>query len=64
MALGASPAQVMGKVISQGLKLALIGVGAGALVALGATRSLATMLYQVAPSDPPILLHRFNMGFY
>ncbi len=52
MALGASPARVMRMVISQGLKLALIGVGAGVLVALGATRSLATMLYQVAPSDP------------
>lgn len=52
MALGASSAQVMRMVISQGLKLTLIGVGAGVLVALGATRSLSTMLYQVAPSDP------------
>src|SRR2546430_6145901 len=37
--LGASPAQVMGMVISQGLKLALIGVGAGVLVALGDRKS-------------------------
>jgi ABC-type antimicrobial peptide transport system permease subunit len=43
---------VMGMVIGQGLKLALIGVAVGLLGALGATRSLATMLYQVTPNDP------------
>jgi putative ABC transport system permease protein len=32
--------------------LALIGVAVGVLGALGATRSLATMLYQVTPNDP------------
>jgi ABC-type antimicrobial peptide transport system permease subunit len=51
-ALGASPLQVMGTVIGQGLKLALIGVTVGVLWAVGATRSLATMLYQVTPNDP------------
>jgi len=56
MALGASPAQVMRMVIGQGLKLALIGVAVGALAALGATRSLSTMLYQVAPNDPPTFI--------
>jgi putative ABC transport system permease protein len=51
-ALGASPPQVMGMVIGQGMKLALIGVAVGVLGALGATRSLATILYQVTPNDP------------
>jgi predicted permease len=51
-ALGASPPQVMGMIIGQGLKLALIGVAVGVFGALGATRSLATMLYQVTPNDP------------
>jgi putative ABC transport system permease protein len=51
-ALGARPLQVLGMVIGQGLKLALIGVTAGVLCALGATRALATMLYQVTPNDP------------
>jgi len=50
--LGASPLHVMGMVIGQGLKLALIGVAVGVLCALGATRSLATILYQVTPNDP------------
>jgi predicted permease len=51
-ALGATPWQVMGMVFGQGLKLTSIGVAVGVLSALGATRSLAAMLYQVKPSDP------------
>jgi len=51
-ALGASPPQVLRMVIGQGMKLALIGIAVGVVSALGATRPLATMLYQVAPSDP------------
>ena len=53
MALGATPSQVMRMVVSQGLQLALIGVTVGLLVALGATRVLATELYRVTPTDPP-----------
>jgi putative ABC transport system permease protein len=52
IALGASPLQVMRMVIGQGLRLAMIGVGAGVIVALGTTRALVTMLYQVTPNDP------------
>jgi predicted permease len=51
-ALGARPLQLMGMVLAQGLKLALIGVALGELLALGATRSLATLLYQVTANDP------------
>ncbi|HYS22593.1 MAG TPA: ABC transporter permease [Candidatus Eisenbacteria bacterium] len=51
-ALGARPAQVMGMVIGQGLKLASIGVAVGVLCALGTSRGLATELYQVTPNDP------------
>jgi putative ABC transport system permease protein len=52
MALGASSAQVMRMVTGSGLQLALVGIAVGILVALGATRSLTTLLYQVAPNDP------------
>jgi putative ABC transport system permease protein len=52
MALGASSVQVMRMVIGSGLQLAMVGIAAGVLVALGATRSLTTLLYQVAPNDP------------
>ncbi|HKV63945.1 MAG TPA: ABC transporter permease [Candidatus Acidoferrum sp.] len=51
-ALGASRPQVMGLIMSQGLKLALIGIAVGMIGALGATRSLATVLYKVTPNDP------------
>ncbi len=51
-ALGATPPQVMGMVIGQGMKLAFFGVFGGVLSALAATKPLATMLYQVTPNDP------------
>ncbi len=51
-ALGASPSQVLGMVVGQGLELALIGVVVGVLCALGATRLLAAGLYDVGPNDP------------
>jgi putative ABC transport system permease protein len=38
-------------VVGQGLKLAMIGVGAGVIVALGTTRALVTLLYEVTPND-------------
>jgi putative ABC transport system permease protein len=56
MAMGASPAQVLRMVINHGLKLALFGISVGVLVALGATRALATELYQVTPNDPPTFI--------
>jgi putative ABC transport system permease protein len=52
MALGARSADVLGLVAKTGLKLALIGVAAGILVALGVARLIATFLYDVAPTDP------------
>ena len=39
-------------VIGRGLNLASIGIAVGVFGALGATRSLATQLYQVTPNDP------------
>lgn len=53
VALGATPWQVLRMVMSHGLKLALIGISVGALLALGATQGLANQLYQVTPYDPP-----------
>jgi ABC-type antimicrobial peptide transport system permease subunit len=39
-------------VAKTGLRLALIGVGVGALLALGVTRVIAAVLYDVKPWDP------------
>lgn len=55
-ALGATPRQVMGMVLGQGLNLALIGLALGVLCAVGAGRALASKLYQVPPNDPPTFI--------
>ena len=39
-----------------GLRLALLGVAAGALTFRGVSRALAGMLYGVSPGDPSTLL--------
>jgi predicted permease len=52
MALGARPAAVVGLVMKQGLALAAVGVGVGALLALGAAKAVAGALYGVSFVDP------------
>jgi hypothetical protein len=56
MALGTQRGDVLGLVIRQGMKLALIGAALGVLSALGLTRWLDTLLYEVQPTDPLTLL--------
>jgi putative ABC transport system permease protein len=52
MALGARGGTVLGMVLGDALRLALAGVGLGALGALAATRALAGSLYGVSTADP------------
>ena len=52
MALGADRASVMRMVLSQGLRLTLIGVVAGLAAAFAMNRVLASLLFGVRPSDP------------
>ncbi len=52
MALGAQRADVMRLVVGQGLLLLGIGVVVGILGALALTRSLASFLYGIRPTDP------------
>jgi ABC-type antimicrobial peptide transport system permease subunit len=51
MALGAQRAQMLSMVLRQSLTLVAIGIGIGFLVALGATRVMATLLYGVGAND-------------
>jgi ABC-type antimicrobial peptide transport system permease subunit len=52
MALGASSGQVLRMIVGQGLKLSLVGIACGLLVAVGATRAMASILTTVKSSDP------------
>jgi ABC-type antimicrobial peptide transport system permease subunit len=52
MALGAQAPDVLGLVIGQGMKLALLGVALGLGVSLGLTRLLEGLLFEVNATDP------------
>jgi putative ABC transport system permease protein len=52
MALGARRSDVLRLVGGRGLKLTLIGVAIGNACALGLTRFLSSLLYEVKPTDP------------
>ncbi len=56
MALGAEKNEILKLVISQGIKLALLGVAIGIAGALGLTRFLSGLLYGVKPGDPLTLI--------
>ena len=53
LALGASRGSVRAMVFRQGMLLAVLGVGAGCVVAVGVTRYLESWVYGITPLDPP-----------
>jgi putative ABC transport system permease protein len=55
VALGASTRQVMNLVIGTGLRVVLMGVGAGLLVAFGIGRVMLALLFGTSPFDPIVL---------
>jgi putative ABC transport system permease protein len=52
MALGAEPRQVLRLVLTQGLRLALIGVAVGVVASLFLTRLMSSLLFGVSATDP------------
>ena len=55
VALGARPSQLVAMVVAGGLRVTAIGVAAGLLASLAATRLLASLLFDLSPTDPRVL---------
>lgn len=54
IALGAQSRNVAGLILSDGLKVAGVGIAIGVALALWATRSVKPLLYDVSPTEPAI----------
>ena len=52
MALGAQESTVVGSVVRSALVAALLGIGIGLVTAYALTRTIASFLYEVSPTDP------------
>jgi putative ABC transport system permease protein len=53
MAIGARPRDILHLVLADGAKLAFLGIAIGVATALALTRLMATLLFEVQPTDPP-----------
>jgi putative ABC transport system permease protein len=53
MALGARGDAIVRMVVRQGIAVALAGIGMGIAAALGLTRLMTALLFDVKPDDPP-----------
>ncbi len=51
LALGATPARILGLVLGQGMRLVLLGLALGLAGAAGLTRFLGSLLFQVEAMD-------------
>jgi ABC-type antimicrobial peptide transport system permease subunit len=56
MTLGATRREILRLVLKEALRLALAGVGAGIVTALGLTRLISSLLYGVRARDPVTLV--------
>ena len=52
MALGATRGSVLGMILGQGMRLTVVGLGAGLIASFGLTRLLQAQLFNVKPTDP------------
>ena len=54
MAIGAETSDIFRTFLAQGLKLTLIGLGAGLAGAYYLTRLMTSLLYEVTPTEPAV----------
>ena len=56
MALGAGPGRVVREIVADGMRLIALGIGIGLVAALALTRLMASLLFDVRPTDPATFL--------
>ncbi len=56
VALGAKPGQIIRMVVGQNLRVVVMGLVLGLVIAIPATRLLRGLLYQVGPNDPAVFI--------
>jgi putative ABC transport system permease protein len=56
MAIGAKPADVVGLMLREGGRLAIVGVAAGSIIALAGARLIRGLLFEVSATDPMTFL--------
>ena len=56
LAIGAEPRALVRLVLKEGAVVAAVGVGVGVIGALVATRWMASLLYDVSPTDPIVFI--------
>src|SRR5262249_33594529 len=52
VALGAAPRDVLGMILSDGMRVAIAGIALGTAAALALSRALSTLLYGIEATDP------------
>jgi predicted permease len=56
MALGATGGRILGMILGDVGRVLAVGLAAGGVMAVGATRAIGSLLYEVEPNDPGLLL--------
>jgi ABC-type antimicrobial peptide transport system permease subunit len=56
MAVGAKARGVVGMIVGEGARIALLGALVGVAVSMGSTRLLSRWLYQVSPTEPVVFV--------
>jgi putative ABC transport system permease protein len=56
VALGANARDVISLIVREGLRIVLPGIAIGAAVSLFAGRWIAPLLFNVSPTDPPVMV--------
>ena len=55
IALGATSVRILSMVVGDGLRVVMLGIGAGVLVFLGLGRVMASLMFATSPFDPVVL---------